>query len=236
MATPMFSHFISNARGIKESGRWAALNDRIEELAANPGAGNEWHVQIYGQLCAQVFGEFLALDQAMNEPKYGDVSLLAWRARNIFELSIWTHFLAHSRDNARRLYEDAGRDAHELFATFEKWGQNYVDTPDWLEQIATGKTDLAERAAAEGIADIDGRYMRVDKAAEECGLGDLYKITSKLLSKFVHPTALQILGISDDAQVAKQRECFFGLGCLFFAAAFDALEKHSTMGLVNPSD
>jgi len=220
----MFSNFVAKAQDVKESGRWAALNEHIEKMAAEPGKGNGWYVQIYAQLCAQVFAEYHSLNRACEEPQYAEVSLLAWRARNLFELSIWAHYLAKGRKNARRLYEDAGRDAHELFATFEQWGKRNAEEPDWLEQIARGKTDLLDRAAQDGVEGLDARYMRVNTAAEECGLADMYKVMSKLLSKFVHPTALQILGIGDEEQVAKQRECFFGLGCLFFSEAFNALE------------
>lgn len=67
-------------------------------------------------------------------------------------------------------------------------------------------------------------------AAEKCGLAEPYKTLSKLLSKFVHPTALQILGVSDDATLAKQRECFFGLGCMFFCNAILALESSEAGG------
>jgi len=236
MTKPMFSDFISQAQDIKESGQWAALNVRIEKLAADPGAGNEWYVQIYGQLCAQVFAEFFALDREFKEARYGDVSLLAWRSRNLLELSIWSHFLAKGRKNARQLYEDAGRDADDLLTVFEKWGQNHGETAEWFELIATAKTDLTNRAAADDIAGLNRRYMRVDKAAEECGLADNYKVMSKVLSKVVHPTAFLILVINDDTQIAQQRELLYGFGCLFFGAAFVVLDNLSTIGLVEPGD
>ena len=199
MAEPMFSNFVVEAHDIKESGRWAALNEHIEKMAAEPGEGNGWYVQIYAQLCAQVFAEYHSLKWVREEPQYGDVSLLAWRTRNLFELSIWAHYLAKGRKSARRLYDDAGRDAHDLFATFEQWGKRNAEAPDWLEQIASGKTELMDRAAEDGVEGLDGRYMRVDAAAEECGLAGMYKVMS--------------------------RECFFGLDCLFFLEAFNALER-----------
>lgn len=222
---PVFSQFVDDAADIKSSGRWAALNGRIKQMATSPGAGNEWYVQLFGQLCYQVLSEYHLLQEAHAAERGRDTQLLAWRARNLLELSVWAEYFAKSRDNARRLYEDAGRDVHELLAAFEKWGQASGQSIDWLNSLANGKTDLVARAAKEGIETLDIRYMRVDNAAAECGLKEHYQTFSKMLSKFVHPTAMQILGLVDDTKHILQRDYFFSLGCLFFAGGFVALEK-----------
>jgi hypothetical protein len=67
--------------------------------------------------------------------------------------------------------------------------------------------------------------MRVEDAASKCGIADHYRIMSKVLSKFVHPTALQILDVVDDSKHELQRDSFFGLGCLFFVGAFSTMEN-----------
>lgn len=225
MGSTVFSQFVDDAAKIKESGRWAELNGRMAQMAAEPGAGNEWYVQLLGQLCYQVLSEYSSLKRAYDEQTNGDAALIAWRARNLLELSVWATYFSESRDNARRLYEDAGRDAYDLLSIFQKRGQTRGQSSDWLSSLAGGKDDLVGRAAREGITTLDVRYLHVEAAAADCGLEDQYKIMSKVLSKFVHPTALQILGIVDDAKHSLQRDCFFGLGCLFFAGAFSALEK-----------
>ncbi|MGH7076310.1 MAG: hypothetical protein ACREFD_19240 [Stellaceae bacterium] len=194
-------------------------------MAAKPEAGTGWYVQLFGQLCYQVLSEYSALKRAYDDEQNGEAALLAWRARNLLELSVWATYFSKSSDNARRLYEDAGRDAGELFGTFEKWGQKSGQSSNWLNSLASGIAGLAARAQGEGITTLDVRYMRVDDAAATCGWKDQYKIMSKMLSKFVHPTALQILGVDDDAKQSLQRECFFSLGCLFFTGAFNALEN-----------
>jgi hypothetical protein len=220
-----FSQFIANAASIKESGRWTALNERITKMAANPGLGNEWYVQLFGQLCYQVLSEYSSLKRVYDEKQNRDASLLAWRSRNLLELSVWATYFAKSMANARRLYEDAGRDAHELIGVFEAWGQKSGQSPDWLNSLENGKINIATHAANEGITTLDDRYMSVDNAAADCGMASHYKVFSKMLSKFVHPTALQILGRIDDVKLSLQREVFFSLGCLFFTGAFTALEN-----------
>ena len=87
---PEFTKFVDDAANIATSGRWAAVNAGIKRLAANPGVGNEWYVQLKGSLYFQVFSEYLHLKKAYEEKQDGDVSLLAWRARNLLELSGWS--------------------------------------------------------------------------------------------------------------------------------------------------
>lgn len=218
-----FAEFVADAATIKEAGRWQALNQHVREMAANPGTGNGWYVQIFGQLCFQILSGYNSLSQAY-DGQHDDASLLAWRARNLLELSVWATYFAASRDNARRLYEDAGRDAHELFRLFENLGQTEAEGADF-DGTAEGKSALETRAIKEGIETLEDHYMSVAKAAETCGLSSHFRRFNKLLSKFAHPTALQILGIPNDVQLTFQRNCFLGLGCLFFAGAFDAMER-----------
>jgi hypothetical protein len=224
MDNPVFSQFVADAARIKESGRWAAMNEKIVCLAKNPGVGNAWQVQLLGALCFQIFSEYRRLQDA-RAAESPDPSLLAWRARNLLELSVWSTYFAKGRENAWRLYEDAGRDAKNVLDIFEHWGKGTGLPVDWLSPIAGGKDDLYRRATSEGIENLDGRYMRVEDAAGECGLKDLFKVMNKMLSKFAHPTAMQILGMADDEKQSLQRDTFYALGCCFFLGAFSALEN-----------
>jgi hypothetical protein len=223
---PEFARFVNDAADIKTSGRWGAMNAKIERLAARPGAGNEWYVQLLGALCYQIFSEYHLLDSAYNVERE-NASLLAWRARNLLELSVWSRYFAKSREHARRLYEDAGRDVLDLLSAFEKWGQATAQPIDWLNPLVSGKQDISQRAAAEGIETLEGSYKRVAEAAKDCGMSDHFAVSFKMLSKFSHPTAMQILGASDEARHALQRNCFFSQGCLFFTGAFVVLENEA---------
>ncbi len=222
--SPEMNKFVEDAAKIRTSGRWAVMNEQIGDLAKNSGKDNEWQVQLLGGLCFQVFNEYLRLQEARVAART-DTSLLAWRARNLLELSVWATYFGRSRENAWRLYQDAGRDAKNLLDVFEQSGRAINPQADWLSVIADGKTDLSRRAATEGIETLEERYLRVEDAAGECGLEHMVKTPNKLLSKFVHPTAMQIVGIADKAKQILQRDMFYGLGCLFFVGAFTALEK-----------
>lgn len=184
----------------------------------------EWHGQLFGSLCYQVFLEYRRLSQAYERAEVRHASLLAWSSRNLLELSVWCQYFAKSGENARQLYEDAGRDAHDILQAFEKWGCEADFPADWREPITAGRDDLIRRAANEGSETLGEPYTRVAVAAEQCGIRRQFALHYKLLSKFSHPTALKILGGADDKAHAHQRECFFALGFLFFTLAVEALE------------
>jgi hypothetical protein len=221
---PTFSEFVEAADDIRRSGRWTSVNAAIEKLAANPGVDNAWYVQVLGALCFHVFSEYRALQRAYEERHDGDTSLLAWRARNLLELSVWAMHCLKSRENARRLYEDAGRDALDVFSAFSKWGIATEQTADWIDRLSNAKESLGQRAAVEGIQSLDGPYKQVSKAAAECGMGEHFRVSYKMLSKFAHPTAMQLLAAPNEEKNTLQRDVFYGKGCLYFGGAFESLE------------
>jgi hypothetical protein len=83
----IYPDFKDDALKIAQSGRWATLNEKIIDLASSPGVGNGWQVQLFAALCYQVFSEYRCL-QKVFEAVVIDSSLMAWRARNLLELSV----------------------------------------------------------------------------------------------------------------------------------------------------
>lgn len=147
------------------------------------------------------------------------------RCWNLLGLSVWSTYCGKNRDNARRVYEDAGRDVRGIPDAFIKWGAATAQAADWLDPLATAKQDLSDRARLlDGIESLDGHYKQVSEAAKECGIGEHFSLSYKILSKFAHPTAMRILAPPDDRKEAFQRDWFFSQGCLFFTGAFHALE------------
>jgi hypothetical protein len=222
------SRWVDEAKAIGESGRWAAINARIEQLCANPGAGNAWWVEMFSSLCASIFSEYLSLKRAYEEPR-SETSLIAWRARNLLELSVWSVYCSRSRENAQRLYADGGRDVLGLFGAFAKWSATTGEASTDDSAVNQAKGELEKRAAAQGIETLEGAYKPVSEAAKEVGMAEHFALSNKMFSKFAHPTAMQILAPPDDAKTALQKDLFFSHGCLFFVGAFNALE-----GQINP--
>jgi Family of unknown function (DUF5677) len=218
-----YFRLVDEAAGISTSGRWTAVNGCVQRLAANPGVDNEWWVMVFGSLSSQIFSEYLSLKRAYEE-KHDKTSLLACRARNLLELSVWCLYCSRSRENARRFYEDAGRDILGLYTAFTKWGTATAQDPEWLDRIAGAKQGLSKEAISEGIASLDGPLKAVRDAAVEAGIDEHFRVSYRMLSKFAHPTAMRILAVPDETKEGVQNDAFFSQGCLFFTGAFQALE------------
>jgi hypothetical protein len=222
---PELSRLIGGAADIATSGRWAAVNARIEDLLANPDPDNAWWVQLFASLCYQNFSEYVSLKSAYENRQDDDLALLAWRARNLLELSAWCNYCAKSRDNARRVHEDASRDVRGIIDAFIKWGTATAQAADWLDPLVTAKQTLSDRARLlNGVDSLEAGYKRVSEAAEQCGFGQQFIVSNKMLSKFAHPTAIRIRASTDEARDTLLRDIFFSQGCLFFTGAFEALE------------
>lgn len=80
------------------------------------------------------------------------------------------------------------------FSTPSSSGELRPQVADWVDPLSTAKQNLAERALAnEGIESLDGKFKEVRDAAIECGLGEHFSLSYKVLAKFAHPTAMRIL-------------------------------------------
>jgi uncharacterized protein DUF5677 len=208
------------------SGRRNTLNAAIERLAKNyVGREDVWYLQTLSGLTFLILTEYNLLKEANDDQRRYSVSVVAWRARNLLELFVWAVYCMGGIPNARRIYEDAGRDVTDMYSAFQKWGQATAQDADFISRFADAKQDLARRAAAEGIEELDASYARVSTIAKEVGMGDHFSVGFKLLSKWAHPTAMQMLGVVDDNQIRLQKECFFSIGCLHFTGAFTAVES-----------
>lgn len=221
-----FDDAVAQALEVRTSGRWEALNDKIKALAAHPAPHAPWYVRTFGALVGETFGEFSCLEKAYEERHFKEVPLLAWRARNLLELSIWARYFSTSIENATRIYADAGRDARELFQRFADWGRQENYPEEWVDALERGRGDLVRRAADQGVDNLTDPFTRVEAAARECGLQEIFQLLNKLLSKFAHPTAMMILRSPEDDEGEKKRRAFcYGIGCLAFQNGIVALER-----------
>jgi hypothetical protein len=218
-----FKRLISEAAEIKASGKWNALNQKIQQLVNDNNGYEEWEIQVLANLCFHNFSGFFALKKAYDDIK-SEPSLLAWRARNLLEISVWSIYCAKDTKNARIFYEEAGRDVKNIYEALIKWGEGTSQDSNWLDPIKAAKADISAQATSEGIESLEGAYKQVSKVAEECGIGQHFKVDYKMLSKFAHPTAMLILSTPDEEKEKLQKDMFYSQGCMYFVGGFNALE------------
>jgi hypothetical protein len=142
----------------------------------------------------------------------------AWLARNLLELLVWTRYCAVSSDNAWRFHEDALRDMKGLMDAHAKScaAMGIVDetsavAAQRLQEVASGKL---------GLQDIDANYLAVANAAKTPGvdLGDRFGPFHRTLSKFAHPTAGLVHGVTHQAEACQHLQAVFTTQGVYFAA------------------
>jgi hypothetical protein len=106
--------------------------------------------------------------------------------------------------------------------------RNLLELWVWVIYCTKGRENarrLSQQALSDGIESLEGPYKRVGTAAGECGIGEQFGLSYKMLSKLAHPTATQIVAAPNEAREALQRDNLYGEGCRFFSGAFNALER-----------
>lgn len=139
----------------------------------------------------------------------GPLDYVAWITRNLLELRIWTEYCGRSMQDSDDFICDALRDLVDLN---RKVGG------------ASGEA-LAELESAKkfiGNARPHHRFRLVSEAATDIGLKDFYEKNNKVLSKYVHPTAMSIVAHMRGKGLDLVRKQFFDLGK---EIAEDALQK-----------
>jgi len=214
---PEFSCYVEMASGVAASGRWDKLNGVIKQLWASRETCEEWRLEVLASLSSRIFREYLSLKKDYESVQ--DPSLLAWRARNLLELSVWAMFCSKDVVNAHQFYGDRRRDVMGILNAFIKWGKGTGADRAWLEEIEESKGKVFQSGSEH-----EDSVTLVRNAAAKCGLSEHFALSYKFLSKFTHPTAMCVLDRSGADDIAVQRDVFFSQGCLHFTGAFDALE------------
>jgi len=119
------------------------------------------------------------------------VTLVAWHARNLLELLIWTEYCLQSADNAAQFMIDAIRDIGDMIRVIPKSAlEGNEQGRDLLDRFNESRVELAEVI---GDGEVNKKYMNVRDAANAIGKLPLYELNMKVLSKWAHPTALAVM-------------------------------------------
>ena len=157
----------------------------------------------------------------------------AWIARNLLELLVWVKYCGVSRENAWRFHEDALRDAKGLMDAHAKScvamgieNETAAIAAERLQQVASEKL---------GLEDIDADFLAVSKAAKTPGvdLGDRFVPFNRSLSKFAHPTAGLVHGITHQAEACRQLQAVFTTQGVYYAAQ-STLALEAQLGIPQP--
>jgi hypothetical protein len=157
----------------------------------------------------------------------------AWLARNLLELLVWVKYCGVSRENAWRFHEDALRDAKGLVDAHAKScaamgieNDTAATAAERLQQVASEKL---------GLEEIDSGFLAVSHAAKApcVDLGDRFGSFHRSLSKFAHPTAGLVHGITHQPEACRQLQAVFTTQGVYYAAQ-STLALDAQLGITQP--
>jgi hypothetical protein len=142
----------------------------------------------------------------------------AWIARNLLELLVWVKYCGVSRENAWRFHEDALRDVKGLTELHDR----ECNAMGIENEGRSRREQLIKDAASEklGREDIDAKFLRVEDAskAEGVDLGAQFHPSNRTLSKFAHPTAVLVHGLTHQREICRNLQAIYTTQGVFYAA------------------
>jgi hypothetical protein len=166
-----------------------------------------------------------------NTKQNAPISRVAWLARNSLELLIWTEYCAISPDNCKRFYLDALRDWIDV-------AKNVTTIINETQDLRTLVGNSAINCTATfdfGIPEKPQQsFIRIRDAAKETGKLSYYAFINKVLSKFIHPTALSVFLPMSNEERARLRSGFAHLGIEMAKEADEKIQELARQERIAP--
>jgi hypothetical protein len=169
---------------------YQGISDKFVALGDAPG----WeYAQTFQAICTHAARAYVELWRAHGED---NIQYIAFALRNLLELMVWSHYCACSKENAARFRQDAARDMLGLASATDLFPGWIPRDKDEAARIINTKEGLQKLALIVGIEESDTKYLSVSRAARELSPSIQTSFTSlnTVLSKFVHPTAMSVIG------------------------------------------
>jgi hypothetical protein len=193
----------------------AKFKDIYRLLAAKQNGLEPWRTALTFDLVHSVEQNCAQLLETFGKDR---LPATAWIARNLLELWVWGKYCGVSRENAWRFHEDALRDMKGLTEVHEEIcdvtgieSETSATAAQRIKDVASGKL---------GLEDIDSKFLAVKAASKTEGveLGDQFAPLYRLLSKFAHPTAGLVHGITHQPEICQNLQAICTTHGVSFAA------------------
>jgi hypothetical protein len=183
----------------------------------------DWYIDVFRCLLTEAMKSHEELKSGLQDKRIGR---LAWAARNFLELRVWVQYVAASKENAKRLYDDRMLDASDLMKRIDKLAK-----PDLVDSMfpvyRDNRTKVAQGLKEADLGDND-HYLRTSDLAVALGNSEFSAMNS-ILSKLVHPTAFSLFGRATEDSVY---HWLFGIGAWCCNDMLIRLDTHmKTLGL-----
>jgi hypothetical protein len=208
----------------------ARLNDIYRLLVENRRGLESWRLALTIDLVQSVERNCRELLDTIGKDR---LPAAAWIARNLLELLVWVTYCGVSRENAWRFHEDALRDVKGLTEVYKKICDVTSIENETTAMAAQRIKDVASEEL--GLEDIDSKFLAVADAskADGVGLGDRFAPFHRFLSKFAHPTAALVHGITHQQEIYGNLQAICTTNGVHFAAQ-STLAVEAQLGMEAP--
>ncbi|MBE0619152.1 MAG: hypothetical protein IH605_01025 [Burkholderiales bacterium] len=207
----------------------ARLNDIYRVLVKNLQGFEPWRLALAVDLVQSIERNCGELLETIGNDR---LPAAAWIARNLLELWVWVKYCGVSRESAWKFHEDALRDAKGLTELHKQ----ICDAMGIEDESSTIAAQLIADVASEklGLEDINSNFLAVAKASKTPGvdLGSQFVALNKSLSKFAHPTAGLVHGITHQPEICRHLQAICTTQGVYFAAQ-STLAVEAQIGIAN---
>lgn len=193
----------------------ARLNVIYRALVENRQGFEPWRLALMVDLVQSVEGNCGELLETIGKDR---LPASAWIARNLLELWVWVKYCGVSRENAWRFHEDALRDLKDLTELNKK----RCDVMGMVDETSSIAAQRIKDVASEnlGLEDIDSKFLAVANASKagDVDLGGRFTPFHRFLSKFAHPTAGLVHGITHQPENCRHLQAVCTTEGVYYAA------------------
>lgn len=210
----------------------ARLNVTKRALVENRQGFEPWRLALVVDLVGSVESNCEELLETFGKDR---LPAAAWIARNLVELLVWIKYCGVSRENAWRFHEDALRDVKGLTELHAKIcaamgieDETSAISAQRIKEVATQKL---------GREDIDSNFLAVAEAAKTAGvdMGDRFGPFHRFLSKFAHPTAGLVHGVTHQREICTNLQATCTTQGVYYAAQ-STLALEAQLGIADSPD
>jgi hypothetical protein len=157
-------------------------------------------------------------------------AILAWAARNRFELEIWTRYLLRKREYAERFAEDWIMDGIGILESFQSWSQSRGHSGD------PGVQKDLDRLRSMRDVELPGctRFLDARQYIAELGMEQDYKHLNPIFSKLVHPTSWSVHGKQELLDKTHMRGFIITIGLTSSVRIVNNIQDHITSHGMEP--
>jgi hypothetical protein len=185
-----------------------------------------WHLNVFIGIAHEALKMQFHLKRAYKER---ELNYLAWAARNLLELRVWSMYVAKSEQNAWRFHQDQFIDGLTSIRSMDKAADKVGRTVDaeFLRSTAAAlRVRLKPLADNAGVTEANG-YLSPKLVAREMGIEGEFDVHNTITSKLLHATGFSVLVAGDELSTTNTMDSCFAYAASNALSILDTLNART---------